>query len=316
MKKNRNLVLRTVTGLLFVAVMVGGIVASPVSFAVLFALITALTTWEFCTLVNRHAAAEFFASRPSRSEAAKAEGQPVPCPHVNRLITTVTAVYFFAAVLGFNLNIMGAAIFVPFLISLVYLLVSELYLGRATPLQNWAFAMMAWLYVALPFALLSALAFRIDVDGPLGIPQMTYNWVWPLSVFILLWMSDAGAYIFGSMLGRHKLFPRISPHKTWEGSVGGGLLAVAVSQVLAYAFASPLLPTPLANHLAWAGLAAVVVVFGTWGDLAESLIKRSMGIKDSGSLLPGHGGMLDRFDSSLLAIPATLVYIYMISVAA
>lgn len=308
MKVDRNLILRTITGVLFVVVMVLCMVLGPLPFTILFALITGLSTWEFCTLLNQHVT---FSQRVDKDGETVVRSSHV---HVNRLITTVTAVYFFFAMLGFNFNLMGPAIFVPFLISLIYLLVSELYLDRSLPLLNSAFAMMAWLYVALPFSLLSLLAFRVDCSHPeFSMPVMTYSWVWPLSIFILLWSSDAGAYCCGSLLGRHKLFPRISPHKSWEGSIGGGLLAVAVSQILLVAFETPLASTPLANHLAWAGFAVIIVVFGTWGDLVESLLKRKLGIKDSGRILPGHGGMLDRFDSSLLAIPASLVYIYMLT---
>ncbi|MDE7118121.1 MAG: phosphatidate cytidylyltransferase, partial [Bacteroidaceae bacterium] len=104
----------------------------------------------------------------------------------------------------------------------------------------------------------------------------------------------------------------ISPKKSWEGSIGGGLTAIAASQVIAkfIPFAETL--TPLTSHLLWAGLALLTVIVGTWGDLVESLLKRRLGIKDSGNILPGHGGMLDRFDSALLAIPAAVVYVYTI----
>ena len=131
-------------------------------------------------------------------------------------------------------------------------------------------------------------------------------------MFIFLWSSDSGAYVFGSWLGKHRLFPRISPKKSWEGSIGGGIVAILASQVIAtfVPFAENLSPTLC--RLLWAGLAVLVVVFGTWGDLVESLLKRKLGIKDSGNILPGHGGMLDRFDSSLLAIPAAVIYLYTI----
>jgi len=308
MKIDQNLILRTITGILFVVIMVLCMVLGPLPFTFLFALITGLTTWEFCTLLNKHIT---FSQRIDKGDDTVVRSSHV---HINRLITTVTAVYFFFAMLGFNFNLMGPAIFVPFLISLIYLLVSELYLDRSLPLLNTAFAMMAWLYVALPFSLLSLLAFRVDYGHPaFSMPVMTYSWVWPLSIFILLWASDAGAYCCGTLLGRHRLFLRISPHKSWEGSIGGGLLAIIVSQILLTAFQTPLTTTPLTNHLAWAGFAVIIVVFGTWGDLVESLLKRKLGIKDSGRILPGHGGMLDRFDSSLLAIPASLVYIYMLT---
>jgi len=112
------------------------------------------------------------------------------------------------------------------------------------------------------------------------------------------------------LLGKHKLFPRISPEKSWEGSIGGGLLVIAVAVLVWYLTDLYGVNDLNLNALEWAGLGLTVVIFGTWGDLVESLFKRALGIKDSGSILPGHGGMLDRFDSSLLAIPAAVVYLY------
>jgi len=135
-----------------------------------------------------------------------------------------------------------------------------------------------------------------------------FNTILPLSVFVCLWLNDTGAYCVGSLLGRHKLFPRISPGKSWEGSIGGGLLVVALAW--AYGWYENQQGIALLNEWQWAGLGLVIVVFGTWGDLVESLFKRTLGIKDSGNILPGHGGMLDRFDSSLLAIPAAVIYLY------
>ena len=123
--------------------------------------------------------------------------------------------------------------------------------------------------------------------------------------FLLVWVNDTFAYLSGSLLGKHKLFPRISPKKSWEGSIGGGVFSIASSFVFAHYFS-------FLSVWEWAGLALVVVIFGTWGDLTESLMKRQLGIKDSGHILPGHGGMLDRFDSALLAIPAAVVYLYVL----
>ena len=118
-----------------------------------------------------------------------------------------------------------------------------------------------------------------------------------------MWASDTGAYCVGSLIGKHPLFKRISPNKSWEGSVGGAVLAIGISMIFAH------YDTSLYSTLQWAGMALVVVVFGTWGDLVESLMKRQLGIKDSGNILPGHGGMLDRFDNSLIAIPAVALYL-------
>jgi phosphatidate cytidylyltransferase len=131
----------------------------------------------------------------------------------------------------------------------------------------------------------------------------------PLSIFIFLWVNDSGAYCTGSLLGRHKLFPRISPGKTWEGSIGGGILVMAVAALIGWLVNQGAEAHTL-NMLEWIGLGLVVVVFGTWGDLVESLFKRTLGIKDSGTILPGHGGMLDRFDSALIAVPAAVIYLY------
>ena len=268
----KNLIIRTVTGALFVIVLVGGIVLHPYSMLTLFTLITALAVWEFS----------------------------------NRFITTVAGAYLFVAIWAFNTNIMGAEVFIPYLISLIYLLVTELYFDRPDNIQNWAMAFMAQLYIALPFASLNTLCFIATQAG------VTYYFWYALSLFIFLWANDTGAYLFGSWLGKHRLFPRISPKKSWEGSIGGGITALVASQVIAsfIPFAETL--TPLTSHLLWGGLALVTVIFGTWGDLVESLLKRRLGIKDSGNILPGHGGMLDRFDSALLAIPAAVVYVYTI----
>lgn len=277
-----NLILRTLTGTIFVLVMVGAIVKSPVSLAVLFTLITALSVREFCSLVN------------NRSDV-----------DVNTMISTVSGAYLFLAFFGYCSGWTPTpAVFIPYLISIVYLFITELYLKRESPLNNWAYTMLGQMYVALPFALIPALAFMTDPAHP---QQITFRWIFPLSVFIFLWTSDTGAYCFGSLLGRHKLFPRISPGKTWEGSIGGTFVSLLAAWLISRYDTSLTLPQ-------WLGFDLVVVIFGTWGDLVESLIKRQLGLKDSGNFLPGHGGLLDRFDSSLLAIPATVVYLYTLSI--
>ncbi len=285
----RNLIIRSITGLAFVAIIVGCMVWHPMSYAILFAIISALTTWEFCSLVN----------------------SKLNC-QVNRFITTVASAYLFGSILAFNANICGSEIFIPYLLTLIYLLIAELYLKDNNVLLNWAFTMMSQLYIALPFALLNTLSF-IAVTFTGGTQASIYSPVFPLSVFIFIWTGDSAAYAFGSTMGKHKLFPRISPKKSWEGCVGAFIMAVAVSQIIATYCPDFAPENTTANRIAWAGLAAVVTVFGTWGDLVESQIKRKLGIKDSGHILPGHGGMLDRFDSSLVAIPMAVVYIYTIN---
>lgn len=278
--KMKNLIVRTLTGMVFVAVLVGAIVYRPSTFGFLFAVITALSVKEFCTVVNQREDVQ-----------------------INSLICTASGVYLFLAFFGFCSNLTPSSVFIPYLLSIIYLLVSELYLKRPNPINNWAYTMMSQMYVALPFALLNVLAFQSNTNSEYSI---SYMGILPLSVFIFLWSSDSGAYCFGSMFGRRKLFPSISPNKSWEGSIGGGITALVVSVIIAQ-FSSAL------SLIEWMGLALTVVVFGTWGDLVESLLKRKLGIKDSGHILPGHGGMLDRFDSAMLAIPAVCIYLYTIA---
>lgn len=291
--KFKNFIIRTVTSVLFVVVLVGCIVLSPTTFDLLFGVITAMTIWEFTTIVNKNADLQ-----------------------VNRFITTAAGTYLFLAMMAYNINNSGSEIFIPYFVSIIYLMVSELYFDRKNSIYNWAFSMMAQVYIALPLSLLNTL-YYMSVPVEYSTPAVIHTPVLVLATFIFLWCSDAGAYCVGSLIGKHKLFPRISPAKSWEGSIGGGLLAIGVSQLIAYLLGKDILPetiaTPCLSPLVWAGFAVVVVIFGTWGDLIESLLKRKLGIKDSGNILPGHGGMLDRFDSTLLAVPAVIVYFYTVS---
>ena len=282
----KNLIIRTISGNVFVAVVVGCILWGPLSYAILFAAISGLTTWEFCTIINQH----------------------LDC-QINRIITTTASVYFFAALMAFNMNMTGSEVFIPYLITIVYLLVSEIYFKNNNSLLNWSFALMSQIYIALPFALLNTLSF-FGVSMGIGSHDIFYNPIFTLSVFIFIWVGDSAAYGFGTWLGRNKLFPRISPKKSWEGTISAFIISVIISQIIATYFTYFSTDNDLYNRLAWAGLSIVVVGFGTWGDLVESLIKRRLGIKDSGAFLPGHGGLLDRFDSSLIAIPMAAIYIY------
>jgi len=280
----KTFITRTITGALFVAIMIAGFLR-PEATILLFALITGMTAWEFTGLMN------------SREGVC-----------VNRFITTASAVYLFLAVAGFCSGMTPSAVFIPYLLTLIYLFVSELYTKAPDSIANWAYSMMAQMYVAVPLSCINVLAFRT------GGSSVLFSTLLPLSVFVFLWVNDTGAYLVGSMLGRHKLFPRISPGKSWEGSIGGGILVVIVAAIVSHIDSSALIEQPTGMTVAqWMGMGLVVVFFGTWGDLVESLLKRTLGIKDSGSILPGHGGMLDRFDSSLMAIPAAVVYLYTIA---
>lgn len=280
-----NFIVRAITGVLFVAVVVTCFL-KPLAMVCFFALVTGLSIWEFTGLVNLR-------------ETVK----------VNRFISTVAGVYLFLAFAGWCMQVVPSAAFVPYLITVVYLFISELYQRNEDAINDWAYTMLSQMYVALPFACINMLAFRSAANG-----EIVYGLLLPLSIFIFLWCNDTGAYLAGSLLGKHKLFPRISPGKSWEGSIGGGILVCFIAWLMSYIDENGVLECMGATQtglttLQWIGLGLVVVFFGTWGDLVESLFKRTLGVKDSGNILPGHGGMLDRFDSSLMAIPASVVYL-------
>lgn len=281
--KTKNLITRSISGIIFLAIMIVGMTFRPDAFIFLFTLITGLTLWEYTGLVN-----------------------DIDDVTVNRLISTVAGMYLFLAVAGMRTGLVdNFIVFVPYILSIVYLFISELYTKNKNAINDWAYTMLGQMYIALPFALINILAFEVSPDGTMH----HFDKLLPLSVFIFLWTNDTGAYCSGSLFGKHKLFPRISPGKSWEGSIGGGILVLIVAAIIGLIANQGDTPHTL-SVMEWIGLGLVVVFFGTWGDLVESLFKRTLGIKDSGNIMPGHGGMLDRFDSSLMAIPATVVYLY------
>ena len=241
----KNFIVRTITGVFFVAAIVVSFL-NPLAMVFLFALITGLTIWEFCGLVNER-----------------------PYVQVNQFISTVAGMYLFLAMAGHCSGRTPDTVFIPYLITIIYLLIAELYLKAKDPVNNWAYTMLPQLYIALPFSMLNVLAF----------PQAgSYSFVYPLSVFVFLWMNDTGAYLCGSLLGRHKLFPRVSPGKSWEGSIGGGVLVVGVAILIWWLLGQTQQHTEL-GMWHWAGLGLTVV----------------------------------GFESSLLAIPAAVVYLFTIS---
>lgn len=279
----RNFIIRALTGIVYVALLVGCTVWSPVTAFFFFALVAASCVGEFCMLVNRHAGASVVISL-----------------NVLAAFLLVASVWLYC--IGSPTTGQSLALYV---LLVIYLLVSELYRGSDNPLRNWALSLFSHVYAAVPFALLPMLSVRYDAAAS----SYAYTWQYPLALFVFLWANDTGAYLFGVTLGRYfpaKLFPSISPKKSWVGSIGGGLLTMALSVLCWRLFPDTLLLWQ------WMGFALVVVIFGTWGDLVESRFKRQLGIKDSGNVLPGHGGLLDRFDSALLAIPAVVAYFVLV----
>ena len=284
----KNLIIRTLTGAIYVLLLVGCTVYSPVSAFFFFAIVAAATLLEFGTLMNIHVGANM--PRPINAMAG---------------VVLVAAVWLSAIA-----SPQTAQMFSLYGLLMLYIIISALYRRSQEPLKDWALCFASQLYIAVPFALLPLLSIVYDETTS----SMTYNWIYPLALFIFLWVNDTFAYLCGCSLQKYipaKLFPRISPKKSWIGSIGGGLFTLLAAVVIWWLVngQSSMVNVQCTMPLwRWLGFALVVIVFGTWGDLVESLIKRQLGIKDSGHILPGHGGLLDRFDSALLVIPASVIY--------
>lgn len=183
-------------------------------------------------------------------------------------------------------------LFIP-LFSLVFIL--SLFQKSKQPFNDIGYTLVGIIYACIPFLFFVALGF---ISG-------TFNHYIPLGFLIILWANDTGAYLSGRSFGKRKLFERISPNKTWEGFIGGVLFAMLIALNLEQYFGS-------LQKWEWVTVAAIIGVFGTLGDLVESMLKRSLGVKDSGSILPGHGGLLDRFDGLLIAAPLVFLFLLMI----
>ncbi len=174
----------------------------------------------------------------------------------------------------------------------IMIIIAELYRKHPNPFHNISYTIFGVIFSAVPFCFFYASAF---VDG-------TYSYHYPLAFLILLWSSDTGAYLFGVNWGKHKLFERHSPKKSWEGFAGGMFTSLLAAFIISLYFDE-------LSLIEWMGMSAIIVTAGTLGDLSESMLKRSLSTKDSGNMLPGHGGLLDRFDGLLLAAPLVFVYL-------
>ena len=267
----KNFFTRTLTAGAFVAVLLGCTFYGAVSFSILFLIITLLGLIEFYTLTQK-----------GGDKPQKAVGTIVGV--ILYLLSALSCMY------GLSSRILVLILPILFLIFII-----ELYRKKENPFRNIAITFIGIIYVAIPFSLLNCI---VTYTG-------TYNYQLLFGVFFIIWCNDSGAYIVGSLLGKHKLFPRISPAKSWEGSVGGAFISFAIVFIISGWYSSVSLTD-------WMVIASILIVIGTLGDLVESLFKRSIQVKDSGTLLPGHGGILDRFDSLIMAVPFIFTYLFLI----
>lgn len=275
----KELLVRATTGAIFVAILIGAIVWNKYSVAGLFFIISMLGLNEFFRLMEKGG------FKPKKS------------------VSTVVAALIYGIIVYFSFGY-GEFSYLLFIFPLlVMLVVIELFRKSETPVSNFAFSVMGVLYVVIPFAILNFFAYSSPYESVLEI-EGTYDYLFLLGFFVIQWANDTGAYLAGSALGKTKLFERVSPNKTWEGATGGAILAVGTGFLFGYLSESSIL------H--WMMCSLLIVVFGTLGDLTESQIKRSTGVKDSGNILPGHGGILDRFDGVLFSAPFVLAYLHIV----
>ena len=274
-KKMNNIVTRTVSGSAFVVGVIGSIIIGAYACAVMMLVFILWSMIEYYNIVVKD------------------------CIQIGKYIGLLSGVFLFVAGFFYAQNMVSGRIF-TFLIPLIVLIfISQLYSTNPHSFLAIAKLVFGILYIALPFTLFTGMMFP-SLDATLDV-ECQYTPHILLGFFILLWTNDTFAYLTGMLFGRRRLFERISPKKSWEGFFGGLICTVFMSLLISIIF-------PIIAYYHWMAVSAIIVVFGVYGDLVESLFKRNMKIKDSGSFLPGHGGILDRFDSVFLAVPMVFFY--------
>lgn len=273
----QGLLKRGITAIIFVVIMLAGLFGGPYSFVLLFSLITGLCLWEYLSIV--------LVRNSRRDGVRKILGLAMGLvPVVVSALAKLEVVNNPGAFV-----ILTALLFAPF-VFLVF--IYELFTKSEQPFENIAYINLGIIYIGLPFALLDFVAF----EGEHFYAKTVFG------ILVLTWMNDSGAYLVGSRFGKTPLLPRVSPKKTWEG-YGGGVVVTFLTAIILHV---------MLNELAlvdWLILALIVSIFASLGDLVESMLKRSFSVKDSGGLLPGHGGLLDRFDGFIFCMPFVAAYL-------
>lgn len=272
---------RTLSGAVYVALVVASILVYPKLFMFLFMFLAGFAVMEYHHLLRSH-------------------GSLIVCAFGAAMMLFNCYYFYFTKGTVIPCFVGGFVVF-----TMTAMLV-ELFRNPTNPIQNWGNLWVSMMMIALPFSLMSGI--------------LAANKYVLLALFITIWVNDSGAYCVGSLMakrkgGNHKMFPRVSPGKSWEGLIGGVVFALLAGYIfyrVGWTDTMGLTPYPWLDSLLFALVAAV---FGTLGDLMESLLKRTIGVKDSGKFMPGHGGVLDRFDSLLLATPAVyFIFVYLPSV--
>ncbi len=274
-----NFFRRTLTGTYIVIFVLGGFWLHPVSFFIAGLVILAGTQYEYYSMIR---------STGSRPQVTTG------------MITGIGAYILSTFIASGVLDMKYFLILIPVMLVII---VMELYRREEKPFDSLAHTFFPVLYTGIPFVLLPFSAYsRIGLDTLLPHSYELFSPGIIIGFFLLIWANDTGAYLIGVSFGKHKLFERISPKKSWEGFFGGVLIAAAAGWLLAGWLG-------VVDRIHWVIIAVIISIAGTYGDLAESMLKRSVGAKDSGSILPGHGGFLDRFDSAIFSFPFVYLFI-------
>lgn len=276
-----ELVKRGVFGSLYVLIMLGAVLSSSaVFFLCVFSFLAFVGIWEYATLAGIHRTRQ-----------------------LRVIFDGLMSVYTIVAVYCTNIFNIGL-LALPILLYLVYIIIRSMYSNREHQPQELAQTIFGHIYITLP------LAFAAHLHSPSFIPHystLSMGQATLLLMLVCIWSNDTGAFITGSLLGKHRLFPSLSPKKSWEG-FWGGMLFSSLAAWLLVTFISPELMCPIRAI----GVGILISIFSTWGDLFESMLKRNAGVKDSGTIIPGHGGILDRIDSILFVIPMVSITLFVI----
>ena len=265
----KNLIIRSLSGAIYVALIVVGVITTKWAFIVFATLFTFLGTREFLVMT-------------------KSDGSKLNLwIDVISATTLVSLVGYFCLIQNTSSMLIGVGIMM-----LYFLLRSivQLYNKKESPISSLAYSIFSFIYIVVPMLSMGAI--------------FTRSQLLLLLAFVMIWMNDTGAFLVGCTIGRHRLFERISPKKSWEGFWGGMVFSI-LSGVAYYYLIEPTNGMPF-----YIIMGVIASIFATFGDLVESMFKRSIGVKDSGNLIPGHGGILDRIDSLLFVLPAVAIYLY------
>ena len=287
-EKIRNLLVRAASGVVLLGVVLGAAFVGPLGYSALLLLITGVGVWEFYALARAKGVEPQRGLGLVGSLGLTLTGASILC--VNYLD------YYYEVFILLGIAIAALAIMFTFVV--------EVFRNRQTPIHNIATTILGIVYVGLPLAVMAIIPMLLDNNLDFKCPEWN-PWMF-LCYLFLVWGNDVFAYLVGISIGKHKMCERLSPKKSWEGFFGGVIGSLAMGALGAYIVEG--------NYIMWIGLAAVVSLSSVVGDLAESMFKRDAGVKDSGAFIPGHGGMLDRFDALIFSAPFAFLYLIIVNI--